>query len=173
MKPVPWRSVQSWRCVFCGLCCRDYQVVLGFNEWISLLKNYGSESVKPGLGKLFISKKSDGSCYFSTKLGDTYICGLQHTKPKACKIWPFKIHSSPKYGRPVEAHYRYRNKNFFIYVDPLCTGLSWGIPNQEFIFRILPEFVEVAIGVRDKQFHSTSKFLRQPSYYPSIGRRLF
>ncbi len=148
-------------------------MVLGFDEWISLLKNYGSESVKPGISKLFISKKSDGSCYFVAKLGNTRICGLQHMKPKACKIWPFKIHSSPKYGRPVEAHYRYRDKDLFIYVDPSCTGLIWGKPTQELIFRILPEFVEVAIGVRDRQFYSTSKTLRQPSYYPSVGRRLF
>jgi hypothetical protein len=107
---------------------------------------------------------SDGTCIFLTKLGDTGVCGLQHMKPRACKIWPFKIFHRPSYGIPREALYRYWGRNFFVYVDPACMGFNWGKPTPEFKYRTLPEFIDVALGLREKQFHSTSKIPYQPPY---------
>jgi len=173
MIPVSWRNVKSWNCIDCGVCCRDYQVVLDFNEWVKIVRNYGVEATKPGISKLYLGKRSDGSCIFLTKLGDSYFCGLQNMKPKACKIWPFKIFSRPKYGTPREALYTYRGRNFFVYVDPACIGLSWGKPSQEFKYRTLPEFIEIAAGLREKQFHSTSKIPYRPHPYAFRGRTLF
>jgi len=102
----------------------------------------------------------------------TYLCGLQNMKPKACKIWPFKIFLHPKYGTAKEALYPYRDQAFYVYVDPACTGLIWGQPIPEFKFKTLPEFVDVALGLRKKQFHSTSKLHCQPQSYVFRGRRL-
>jgi Fe-S-cluster containining protein len=172
MIPVSWRNVKSWNCVECGICCKEYHIVLNFNEWVNIVKKYGVETTVPGISKLFLGKKSDGTCIFLNRLGDSYRCGLQYMKPLACKVWPFKIFDKPKFGRPNEALYTYRNKNFYIYVDPACTGLSWGKPVPEFKYRTLPEFIDVAVGLERKQFHSTSKIQSHPRPYVFRGRNL-
>jgi Fe-S-cluster containining protein len=172
MIPVSWRNVKSWNCIDCGACCRDYQVVLDFNEWVKIVRNYGVEATKAGVSKLYLRKKSDGTCIFLTKLGDTFLCGLQHMKPKACKIWPVKIFFRPKFGMPRDALYRYRDRNFFVYLDPACLGLSWVKPSREFKYRILSEFIEIVAGLHEKQFHSTSKIRYRPRYFDIIGRKL-
>lgn len=157
MTPIPWRNVKSWSCIECGNCCKEYHVVLNFSEWINIVKTYGIETTIPSINKLLLGKKSDGSCYFLTYNGNHHLCGLQYTKPLACKIWPFKIFDIPKFGTANNALYRYRNRNFYIYVDPSCTGLRWGKPTPEFKYNTLPEFIDVAVGFQRKQFHSTSK----------------
>jgi len=78
-------------------------------------------------------------------------------KPIACKLWPFKIHGKPKFGRPNEASYTYRGKKLFIYVDPSCIGIRWGNPTHKFTYKVMPELVEIALGMREKQYYSTSK----------------
>jgi len=93
-------------------------------------------------------------------------------KPLACKIWPFKIFLDPKFGSPNEALYRYRDRNFFVYVDPACTGLSWGKPTPEFKYKKLPEFIDVAMGILKKQLYSTSKIKFQPNPYIFRGRNI-
>ena len=172
MIPVSWRNVKSWNCIDCGACCRDYQIVLDFNEWVKIVRNYGVEATKPGLSKLYLRKKSDGTCIFLTKLGDTFLCRIQHMKPKTCKIWPFKIFFRHKFGIPREALCRHRDRNSFVYVDPTCLGLRWGKPSQEFKYRILTEFIEIAAGLRENQFHSTSKIQYRPHPYAFRGRKL-
>ena len=172
MIPVSWRNVKTWNCVKCGMCCRDYKVVLNFGEWVNLVRNYGVATTIPSVNKLLLGKKLDGTCYFLTPLGGNCTCGLQYMKPLACKIWPFKIFLDPKFGSPNEALYRYRNRNFFVYVDPACTGLSWGIPTPEFKYKKLPEFIDVAVGILRKQLYSTSKIKFQPNPYLFKGRNL-
>lgn len=157
MNIIPWRSVKRWNCVECGKCCKDYHVVLNFNEWANIVKTHGLDTTVFSVNKLLLGKKNDGTCCFLTSNGDSYYCGLQYMKPLACKIWPFKIFDHPKFGNPNEALYRYRNRGFFIYVDSACTGVSWGRPMPEFKNNILPEFVDVAVGLCRRQFHSTSK----------------
>ena len=173
MVPVSWRNVKSWSCVECGVCCRDYHVVLNFNEWVNIVRNYGVEATIPSVSKLFLGKKSDGTCCFLTCTGDSCVCGLQYMKPLACKIWPFKVFDKPKFGRPDEAVYRYRNNNFYVYVDPACTGLNWGKPAPEFKYKTLPEFIDVAVGLRNQQFHSTSKIQCRQNPASFRGRDLF
>ena len=124
MIPVSWRNVKSWNGIDCGAYCRDYQVVLDFNEWVKIVRTYVVEATKAAVSKLYLRKKSDGTCIFLTQLGDTFFCGLQHMKPKACKIWPFKIFFRSKFGIPREDLYRYRDRNFFVYLDPACLGSS-------------------------------------------------
>ena len=93
-------------------------------------------------------------------------------KPKACKLWPFKILSRPEFGRPNEASYKYEDRKFFVYVDPACIGIWWGKPTQEFAYRTMPELIEIALGLREKQYYSTSKILYRPQYFRVKGRKI-
>ena len=172
MNPVPWRTVKSWNCVGCGMCCRDYHVVLNFKEWITIVQNYGAETTVPTVSKFLLGKNRDGTCRFLTNVAGNYFCGLQYMKPLACKIWPFKVHDKPKFGNPKEALYKYRERDFFIYVDPACTGLNWGRPCADFKFRTLPAFVDVAVGLRNNQIFSTSKAKGKLSSQRFRGRSL-
>ncbi len=157
MKPVPWSYIESWNCIECGMCCKDYRVVLALDEWAKIAKTYGFESTNAEGTRLYLSKKRDKTCYFLTSTGDSCVCGLQYSKPKACKIWPFKVFASPKFGMAKQAYFRYQNRDLFIYVDMACSGLSFGHPSQDYMTRILPEFIEVAADLRENQVHSTSK----------------
>ena len=170
MNPITWRNVKSWSCVGCGMCCKDYHVVLNFAEWITIVKNYGTEATIPTPSKLLLGKKSNGTCYFLNQFGNTPVCGLQHSKPLACKIWPFKVFKEPKFGQDREALYVHHGQNFYVYVDPGCTGLRQGQPTTDFKYKILPEFIDVAIGLRLNQYYSTSKTHGQLFRQPFRGR---
>jgi Fe-S-cluster containining protein len=172
MMPVPWRCVESWNCIACGLCCHGYKVVLRFSEWVHIIRKYGMGVTQPGLSKFFLGKKGDGTCIFLSKVLNAWFCGLQSMKPRACKLWPFKIFSRPKFGRSNEAIYKHQDKDLFVYADPACIGIRWGKPMQEFTYRILPEFVEIALGLQEKQYYSTSKILYRPQYFRVRGRKI-
>ena len=156
MRIVPWNTVRSWRCDACGICCEHYQVVLKFPEWLNIVKNFGVEYTAPSINQFLLRKKPDGSCVFLYKTANVSYCSLQNAKPQACKLWPFKVLDKPKYGRPNDAVYYYANRNLFIYVDSACTGVRFGVPTQYFTYSVIPEFIEVALGVRQKQFKSTA-----------------
>jgi hypothetical protein len=85
-----------------------------------------------------------------------YLCGLQHMKPKACKLWPFKIFGEPQYGYASNAVYSYGENQLFVYADSTCSGLRYGKPTLEFSECTLKEFVEIALGVRNNQFKTTA-----------------
>ncbi|MEM0049498.1 MAG: YkgJ family cysteine cluster protein [Candidatus Bathyarchaeia archaeon] len=156
---VPWSYVNLWRCNGCGLCCREFEVVLTFNEWLNITKRYGVGVTRAGLNKIYIAKKSDGSCVFLyPSSSGKWLCGLQHIKPLACKLWPFKVLSKPKYGHSSEAIFEYLGQKFYVYIDPFCPGIRWGKPSAELVYKILPEFIEIAIGLREKQVYSTMTF---------------
>lgn len=163
MLPVPWRRVESWTCVACGLCCKGFDVVLDFPEWINIVKTYGVDFTQPSISRFYLRRKSDGTCVFLYNHYGTWLCSLQRMKPIACKLWPFKISDKPKYGNSKEASCKWSNQKLYIYVDPSCIGLRWGSPNLEFASTILPEFIDLALYQRRKQFHSTAKlFPSQP-----------
>jgi Fe-S-cluster containining protein len=155
MQFVPWRYIADWKCMKCGDCCKLYSVVLNFHEWFKIVKGFGVEQTVSGLDKLFIKRRSDGSCAFLCNYFDTYMCGLQDMKPTACKLWPFKILAQPKYGSGNDAAYHYSGYAVFIYVDPMCSGIRYGTPTWEFAKLTLKEFTEIAIGLRMGQYKST------------------
>lgn len=156
MQYVPWKYIADWKCTSCGDCCRLYSVVIDFGEWLRITKNYGVEHTASGLSKLFINRRSDGSCTFLNNGSSTCLCGLQHMKPKACQLWPFKVLSRPQFGYPSEALYLYRGKPLFVYADPMCRGLRLGRPSFEFANYTVEEFVEIAAGIRSNQFRTTA-----------------
>ena len=163
MLPIPWRYIESWDCGTCGLCCKGFHVVLDFSEWINIVKAYGVDYTQPSISRFYLKNKTDGTCVFLGNYYGNWLCSLQHMKPIACKLWPFKISDKPKYGRPNEALYNLTNTRLYVYVDPSCVGLRWGDPNQEFTNTTLPEFVDLALGQRRKQFYSTARlFTFQP-----------
>lgn len=162
MLPVPWRYIESWNCLTCGTCCKGFQVVLDFPEWISIVKTYGVDFTQPGISRFYLKHKTDGTCAFLFNNYGNWLCSLQHMKPMACKLWPFKISDRPKYGRPGEAAYNLTSMRLFIYADPSCPGLRWGNPTLEFARTTLPEFIDLAIGTQKKQFYSTSSRLTPP-----------
>lgn len=156
MQFVPWRSIASWRCIACGDCCRLYSVVLNFHEWLKIVKTYGVEQTVPGLDKLFIKRKEDGSCSFLSNSWNKCACGIQYMKPKACQIWPFKISARPEYDYPNEAAFWHGGNCLFVYVDPMCNGIRYGSPTFEFANSTLKEFVEISLGLRINQQRTTA-----------------
>jgi|YelNatPaOPRAMG01_1025707.scaffolds.fasta_scaffold03381_10 Fe-S-cluster containining protein len=164
MQFVPWQFISQWRCTACGKCCRQYSVVLKFPEWLSIVKNFGVENTVAGLDKLYIKRKSDGSCMFLYSYGNAYLCGLQHMKPAACKIWPFKVLTEPKFGQANRAAYDYHGMRLYVYADSNCAGLRYGTPSWEFTLSTLPEFVEIAMGKRHVQ-HKTTCSLSLNTFY--------
>jgi Fe-S-cluster containining protein len=159
MLPIPWKYVQDWNCTACGLCCKGFDVVLDFPEWMNIIKVYGVSFTEPGISRFYLKRKSDGTCVFLCNFYGRWFCALQRMKPVACKLWPFKISDKPKYGRPNEAVYNYGEKRLYVYVDQSCPGLQWGYPAQSFMNETINEFVDLALGLRQKQFYSTSRLL--------------
>ncbi len=159
MVPVSWRHVNSWRCNGCGICCRDFEVSLRFDEWLNMVRAYGVGVTKAGLNSFHIAKKSDETCLFLCSVYGRWLCGLQNMKPMACKLWPFKVLGHPKYGNAKQALFQYNGRNFFVYVDPYCPQIMWGQPTAELTYKIIPEVIEIALGARKKQIHSTSAAL--------------
>jgi Fe-S-cluster containining protein len=160
---VPWQYIADWKCNACGLCCKAYNVVLAFPEWLNIVKNYGVEKTVSGLNKLYIKKRSDGSCIFLYRLSNMHLCGLQHIKPRACKLWPFKVLGKPKFGYVKEAEYNFGGNKLYIYADSTCNSLKYGKPTWEFANQTLKEFIEIALGTRSEQRKTTAEIgLIQP-----------
>jgi len=164
---IPWKNVESWRCIRCGNCCRLYSVVIDFPEWLRIVKNYGVENTASGIDKLFIKRRGDGSCAFLNNGSDRHFCDLQHMKPKACQLWPFKILDEPKFGHDDNAAYSIGGNTLFVYVDSNCNGLKYGVPTPEFAYLTVKEFVEIAAGLRTMQVRTTS------SLGPTLPHSLF
>jgi Fe-S-cluster containining protein len=155
MIPVPWKYIESWNCRACGECCKPFTVILTLPEWLNITRLYGLGVTQPGINGFYLKKNAANRCVFQYKLLDKWLCGIQHIKPMACKLWPFKICENPKYGRRKEASYIYQGREFFIYADTLCHGLKLGNPSRHFIQKILPEFIEISLGLRKEQHYST------------------
>ncbi|MBS7606288.1 MAG: YkgJ family cysteine cluster protein [Candidatus Bathyarchaeia archaeon] len=161
---IPWSYVNLWRCNGCGICCKEFEVVLTFNEWLYITKKYGVGVTKTGLNKFFMGKRADGSCVFLYPAPDgKWLCGLQNNKPLACKLWPFKILNKPTYSEAKEALFEYNGQKFYVYVDQFCPGIRFGLPSAELVYKIIPEFIEIALGIRQKQVYSTMR--ASPNFY--------
>ena len=102
-------------------------------------------------GRAYLKRRRDGSCAF--QIGR--LCGIQHEKPLACKLWPFYIYPKPlDVGRPEDAAYLYGNEVYYVYVHAVCNGLGVG-PPIEFA---IAEAMKIREGKMLRQ-----KFLTSPS----------
>lgn len=154
---VSWKYISNWRCTSCGTCCKLYSVVLNFPEWLRLVNNFGPHVTIAGISNLLIKRADDGSCVFLCSFAGNYLCSLQKMKPNACKIWPFKILSEPKYGEPEQAVFDYCGKKIYVYADTMCSGLRYGVPRPNFESVVLKEFVRVGLGLERIQ-HKTTRY---------------
>jgi Fe-S-cluster containining protein len=171
MQFVPWQNIADWHCTACGYCCKLYSVVLGFPEWLRIAKTFGVETTASSLDRFFIKRASDGSCAFLIKDSTNYHCTLQNAKPEACKIWPFKVLSEPKYGEPNQAAYDYGGVRLYVYGDNMCGGLRVGTPTWDFRNKTIKEFAELALGLRQVQYKTTRPVTFRPQQ--QWGRQLF
>ncbi len=156
---VPWQYIADWKCESCGICCKRYSVVLNVQEWLRIVKTYSAELTVSDLTKLYIKRKNDGTCSFLCDFANPSLCALQHMKPEACKLWPFKVLSTPKYGYPQQAAYNYCGRTFFVYADSNCTGLKYGTPSWSFANFTVKEFTEIALGFNSCQMKSTGSLV--------------
>jgi Fe-S-cluster containining protein len=156
LKPIPWNHVHDWTCIRCGSCCK-YTVQLTTFEWLKLTQQYGFRIANNRLDGFYLRKTVDNRCPFLYSSYKGHICGLQRTKPLACKLWPFRVRSEPLVKEQRDGYFRYHNHTFFIYVNPQCPGLTYGKPTQAFQTKILPEFLNIRLGTQHRQFYTTAK----------------
>jgi len=156
LKAVPWRRIQNWACAGCGECCR-LQVQLTTAEWIELSKTYGYGMVAQNIDGFFINKTVEGWCPFLYRVMGGCGCGLQQTKPLACKLWPFRISDYPRHGFKEEAAFQHNGNTFYVYGIPFCSGFRYGTPSEHFVKDVVPEFLDMRTGYRRNQVFSTRK----------------
>ena len=158
-KLIPWRLVHDWVCQACGECCKHYIVELTPHEYAKIVQTYGYSPVTVSLGKMYLKRRADGSCFFLHEVGGRNLCGLQPIKPKACKLWPFQVFEHPSFGYPELSSYRYGRREFHVYVVPRCKGLYYGEPSHRLKKKVIPEILEIWLGLKVNQKYSTSSKL--------------
>jgi Fe-S-cluster containining protein len=161
MRPIPWSRLRSWNCLGCGVCCKIYNVLLTSYESAVFLRKFGAEVLSLDVRGFYLRKTFDGKCVFQHEYFGKSLCAIQKMKPLACKLWPFKILKYPKYEQAELARFSYKNDVFYVYVDPVCKGLSLGKPSEELITKTIPEFIEILLGIKQTQFYSTSRSIYQ------------
>jgi hypothetical protein len=163
LRIIPWSHIKSWRCLGCGnICCTSSLIPLTPKEWVRIVQKLGYEYTETGLTGFYLKRTAENRCVFQYEFMGKYLCAIQDMKPKACKLWPFKVYKYPKYGFAKEALYQYGEENLYIYVDTKCEGIIYGKPSNHLIRNILPEFVEIALDTREEQVYSTANLPVKP-----------
>jgi len=127
------------------------------DEYVKIVAQYGYDTVELDLGKVYLQRGLNSRCVFQQYWGGKWLCGLQAIKPLACKLYPFRVQNEPKYSGENNAYYNYKGTALYVYLDPHCPGIKFGTPSWDFLKRVLPEVVEIGLGVRTKQYYSTSQ----------------
>lgn len=158
VKLVPWRRVENWFCIACGECCREFKVLLRTYEAVRFANIFGYKCLELGLRGYVLRKRADGRCVFQVYSNGKWVCSVQSIKPLACKLWPFFISERPQDFKE-EAEYEFKGYTFYVYVNPFCRGLVYGKPTTMFAKKVVPEFIELSLGLRREQTFSTSLLL--------------
>jgi len=127
------------------------------DEYVKIVAQFGYSTVELDLGKVYLQRGLNNRCVFQQYWGGVWICGLQTIKPLACKLYPFRVQKEPKYSGENNAYYNYKGTALYVYLDPHCPGIKFGTPSWDLLKRVLPEVVEIGLGVRTKQYYSTSQ----------------
>lgn len=174
MHIIPWSYLETWSCYGCGdVCCTSSVVPLTLNEWLRIIQNFGVQFTEPRMDGFFLQKTADNRCVFQYGGMGKHLCSIQAMKPRACKLWPFKIHMRPLYGMVRESAFNYKGRTFYVYVDAACRGLRLGTPAQHFMKHVIPEFIEIALGNRETQVYSTVNSTLLPSIKPRVARLVY
>jgi hypothetical protein len=75
-------------------------------------------------------------------------------------MWPFIVCKEPLHGRQQAASWDGPYERIHAYVDPRCPRITFGQPTQHLMDRVLPEFVEIAIGKTKNQLYTTRTPIR-------------
>ncbi len=127
------------------------------DEMVMVSNQYGPNVLEYGLGKAYLRNQSNGRCVFQRPLMGRWICTLQGTKPTACRLFPFRLHSKPIYKGGDNARVQIGDKTYYLYMDPDCQGIVLGQPTERFRNEIVPEIVRIGMGLPVKQRYTTSK----------------
>ena len=153
---IPWGHVEFWRCYGCGyICCGSSVVPLTTSEWVKIVQNFGAEATESDGRGLYLGKQMGNRCVFQYNYLGKQLCAIQYMKPRSCKIWPFKIYNRPKRGNAEMATFNYHGERVYIYLDTHCLGIKIGKPNKYFREAIIPEFLDIFLGHRERQAYST------------------
>ena len=169
MKYVSWKSLQSWACLGCGVCCKRYLVKLNDFE-IKPIADLFPDGIVEKNGEIYLRKHEDTCVYQMDSL-----CGLQPLglKPLACKIWPFYISATPLPSvndKDYKALFLWHGKERFVYVNTFCKGLNKiNTPN---IRGIVKEVTTVYSNPKIKQYHSTSRRSLNQDLHTKIQAKL-
>jgi hypothetical protein len=63
----------------------------------------------------------------------------------------------PKYGDGKDALFTYKGEEFYVYLNSLCKGFYLGPPEERFVKKVIPEFIDIHLDINEKQKFSTSK----------------
>jgi len=156
MQLIPWSRIYDWFCSACGQCCKEFRVPLRAYEAVQLSKIFGSSCLELDVGSPYIRRRLDGRCIFQAKEEGKMICSIQPLKPLACKMWPFVVCETPRYEYRDDAAFDFRGETFYVYVNTYCKGVIYGHPSSRLVNLVIPEFVELKLGLRNDQIRSTS-----------------
>jgi len=153
-KYLPWRSIQSWRRMGCGRCCKEYQVILSLYGYASVLRTFGPSPIRIDSFGNPCLKQMRGRYVLQAESGSCILQPLS-LKPLACKLWPFSVGGSEsRRGCQEEALFHHRGKEYYIYVNPACTGMNKGKPEE--LPLTLHETVEISQKPSAPQKQTTS-----------------
>ncbi len=133
------------------------QVQLTTSEWLNYGQTYGHSFIGEGVDGFYIRKTLDNWCPFLYRQPADRFCSLQQTKPLACRLWPFRVTNQPTLGNEEAARFQHRNSIHYVYVVPFCRGITYGRPTEFFAKYVIPEFLDMRLGLRREQYHSTRK----------------
>jgi Fe-S-cluster containining protein len=155
---IPWRMVRNWHCLLCGKCCINHKAALNFKDYATIEPKYGSQSVELGDDKFYLRRRNNGRCYFLGKKPEGYFCTIQIEKPYVCKMYPFRVGKTPKFGSEELACFYYGKETLYVYLASECSGITQGEPSDIFVTEIVPEFIEIFLGNQKQQKLSTGTF---------------
>ncbi len=169
MQFIAWSKLKDWLCNACGWCCSEFKVPLRLYETSLLANIFGYECMESRVGTFYLRRRADGRCIFQVKESEKLICGIQPLKPMACRMWPFIVCERPDHGYREESSFDFRGETFYVYANPCCRCLVYGRPSLRLINFVLPEFIEMKLGMRTDQVRSTSPFPKIPNLHTQIA----
>lgn len=95
-------SVQDFKCIKCGDCCKFLIVKVGKRD-IDKIKKAGYDDFF-GMDSHIrdnVLKRDDEGCVFLAKKGKEYFCRIYEIRPKVCKDYPFVNSSVVESCKPV------------------------------------------------------------------------
>ncbi len=105
MQFVPWQNIADWHCRACGYCCKLYNVVINFKEWLNIAKSFGVEITVTGLDRFFIKRASDDDhAHSSATMQKITAADCKTRNLKHAKSGPSKYSPNLNTANPTKQH---------------------------------------------------------------------